>query len=204
LRETQPKAVRNNVYPYPAAIYEDNGEGSSTGQQRDRRITSWKMTEHMYFKAREIFPTLARGLFTEAMEEGDEVPPGLVGLPPREIWEEDSCQSDSGQETSNQSGNVEEVESGSTNFRPGNGEKGHRMMGKGSGMEEGDGKRVKPEVDGVSEQAAAVASTVKRKRMRKVGETRERIVARGYDKFFNVDEAPWTSVSISLPSENES
>lgn len=33
------------------------------------------MTEHMYFKKSLVFPTLARGLFTEEVLEGDPVPP---------------------------------------------------------------------------------------------------------------------------------
>ncbi|EIW73483.1 hypothetical protein TREMEDRAFT_20952, partial [Tremella mesenterica DSM 1558] len=68
-------------------------------------ITSWKMTEHMYFNINNPFPTMARGLFTEELEEGEEGSPA--------IREED---------------------------------KG-----------------------------------------------RERIVGRGYDKFFNIDEVPWTN-----------
>lgn len=105
LRETNPRAVRANVHIYPASLYDNNGESSTCA--RDRRITSWKMTEHMYFNANNPFPTLARGLFTEEVEEGDELPPGLS---------ED--------------------------------------------------------------------------------EVRDRIVARGYDKFFNIDEVDWTNVSL--------
>lgn len=106
LRITQPKAVRANVHIYPASIYAQNGESSASAQARDRRITSWKMTEHMYYNANNPFPTLARGLFTEEVEETDELPPG--------------CEK---------------------------------------------GKDVK-----------------------------DRIVARGYDKFFNIDEVEWTNV----------
>lgn len=35
------------------------------------------MTEHLYFNTNNPFPTMARGLFTEAVEEGDPLPPGL-------------------------------------------------------------------------------------------------------------------------------
>ncbi|WVR06422.1 hypothetical protein IAU60_003453 [Kwoniella sp. DSM 27419] len=73
LQETNPKAVRANVHLYPASIYANDVEASSS-QLRDRKITSWKMTEHMYFNASNPFPTLARGLFTEAVEEGDPLP----------------------------------------------------------------------------------------------------------------------------------
>lgn len=111
LRETNPRAVRSNVHLYPAEIYTDNGEGSSTGHKRDRRITSWKMTEHMYHNPSNPFPTLARGLFTEEVEEGDPLPEEVV---------------------------------------------------------KGEGKGLK-----------------------------ERIVARGYDKFFNIGETAWTNVRQS-------
>ncbi|WRT67884.1 uncharacterized protein IL334_004858 [Kwoniella shivajii] len=75
LRDTNPKAVRANVHIYPASLYVNNGESSSsTSGFRDRKITSWKMTEHMYFNAQNPFPTLARGLFTEQVEEGDPLP----------------------------------------------------------------------------------------------------------------------------------
>lgn len=67
------------------------------------------MTEHMYFNANNPFPTLARGLFTEEVEDGDDIPPGVSGS----------------------------------------------------------------------------------------GQGRDRIVARGYDKFFNIDEVEWTSVSLT-------
>jgi tRNA ligase len=108
LRDKNPKAVRANVHIYPSSIFLNNGESSEIGKQRDRRITSWKMTEHMYFNASNPFPTLARGLLTEEVEDGDELPPGL----------------------------------------------------------------------GEDEPVA------------------DRIVARGYDKFFNVDEVEWTNVSL--------
>lgn len=113
LRKTNPKAVRPNVHLYPSRIYdnEDKGEGSSTTP--DRRITSWKMTEHMYFNASNPFPSLARGLFTEAVEE-NEVPKEALACEGE--WKDDQI--------------------------------------------------------------------------------RERIVARGYDKFFNVDEVDWTVVSL--------
>lgn len=112
LRAVNPKAVRPTVHVYPAEIYaqNDKGEGSSTHQ--DRRITSWKMTEHLYFSASNQFPTLARGLFTQEVEEGEEVP-----------RKAEDCE-------------------GQWNEQP-----------------------------------------------------RQRIVARGYDKFFNIDEVDWTNVS---------
>jgi tRNA ligase len=65
------------------------------------------MTEHMYFNASNPFPTLARGLFTEELEEGSLLPPSVKRI---------------------------------------------------QGMQ-------------------------------------DRIVARGYDKFFNIDEVEWTNVS---------
>jgi tRNA ligase len=113
LRDNNPKAVRATVHHYPTAIYapDDKGEGSSSS--RDRRITSWKMTEHLYFSASNQFPTLARGLFTEVIEEGDAVPEEAA-----------KC-------------------------------------------------------EGVWSSSAQ----------------RQRIVARGYDKFFNIDEVDWTDVS---------
>lgn len=117
LRETNPKAVRSTVHIYPASIYLDNGEDGegrganararASSEAADRRITSWKMTEHMYFNASNPFPTLARGLFTEELEEGSLLPPSVK-----------------------------------------------RTQG-----------------------------------------MKDRIVARGYDKFFNIDEVEWTNVS---------
>jgi tRNA ligase len=117
LRETNPKAVRSTVHIYPASIYLDNGDdgeeaganarASASSEAADRRITSWKMTEHMYFNASNPFPTLARGLFTEELEEGSLLPPSVKRI---------------------------------------------------QGMQ-------------------------------------DRIVARGYDKFFNIDEVEWTNVS---------
>ncbi|KAK6908084.1 hypothetical protein I203_102085 [Kwoniella mangroviensis CBS 8507] len=74
LRDTNPKAVRANVHIYPATLYANNGESSSTGSMRDRKIISWKMTEHMYFNSQNPFPTLARGLFTEEIQENDPLP----------------------------------------------------------------------------------------------------------------------------------
>ncbi|WVF68898.1 hypothetical protein IAT40_003671 [Kwoniella sp. CBS 6097] len=112
LRDTNPKAVRANVHIYPASLYANNGESSSAGL-RDRKITSWKMTEHMYFNAQNPFPTLARGLFTEEVEEGDPIPEEVL-----------------------------------------------RLIGA-----EGEGR------------------------------PKDRIVARGYDKFFNIDEVAWTEWS---------
>ncbi len=35
------------------------------------------------------------------------------------------------------------------------------------------------------------------------GEVRHRIVARGYDKFFNIGEVPWTTVSVCCYSSLE-
>ncbi|WWC96209.1 hypothetical protein V866_003076 [Kwoniella sp. B9012] len=111
LRDTNPKAVRANVHVYPASLYANNGESSSSGSMRDRKITSWKMTEHMYFNSQNPFPTLARGLFTEEVQESDPLP--------------------------------DEVNSA------------------------GDG----------------------------CTRPKDRIVARGYDKFFNIDEVEWTNWS---------
>ncbi|WWC88485.1 uncharacterized protein L201_003396 [Kwoniella dendrophila CBS 6074] len=87
LRDTNPKAVRANVHIYPASLYANNGEsssssisvsaegsGSNSNNLRDRKITSWKMTEHMYFNAQNPFPTLARGLFTEEVQDEDALP----------------------------------------------------------------------------------------------------------------------------------
>lgn len=71
LHATDPKAIRTTVHRYPAALY-THGQNDHA---RDRLITSWKMTEHMYFKKSLVFPTLARGLFTEEVLEGDPVPP---------------------------------------------------------------------------------------------------------------------------------
>ena len=125
LRETNPKAVRSTVHHYPASLYahdETHNAGPSShntepnvehAAARDRRITSWKMTEHIYRRHDNPFPTLARGLFTEEIEEGNEVPEQVATVEGN--WEED--------------------------------------------------------------------------------QTRERIVARGYDKFFNIDEVEWTEVS---------
>ncbi|WWC70864.1 uncharacterized protein I206_104816 [Kwoniella pini CBS 10737] len=117
LRDTNPKAIRANVHIYPSSLYANNGESSKSGaadansresKLRDRKITSWKMTEHMYFNAQNPFPTLARGLFTEEVQDGDPLP--------------------------------NEVASG------------------------GEGRQ----------------------------RPNDRIVARGYDKFFNIDEVEWT------------
>jgi tRNA ligase len=71
LREANPKAVRPTVHLYPTSIYapEEDGQASSSSAPADpRRITSWKMTEHMYFQSNNNFPTLARGLFTEEVD----------------------------------------------------------------------------------------------------------------------------------------
>ncbi|WWD18570.1 hypothetical protein CI109_103023 [Kwoniella shandongensis] len=115
LRVTNPKAVRATVHFYPPSVYANNGESSnaaaSSSKLRTRKITSWKMTEHMYFNASNPFPTLARGLFTEEIEEDDPLP-------------------------------AEITHSGENEGRP-----------------------------------------------------KDRIVARGYDKFFNIDEVEWTNWS---------
>ncbi|OWZ44630.1 tRNA ligase [Cryptococcus neoformans] len=71
LHATDPKAIRTTVHRYPAALYAHGQDDHA----RDRFITSWKMTEHMYFKKSLVFPTLARGLFTEEVLEGDPMPP---------------------------------------------------------------------------------------------------------------------------------
>nr|XP_018262247.1 uncharacterized protein I303_05263 [Kwoniella dejecticola CBS 10117]OBR84405.1 hypothetical protein I303_05263 [Kwoniella dejecticola CBS 10117] len=128
LRDTNPKAIRANVHIYPASLYANNGESSKTGASsssasvpgtseedglRDRRITSWKMTEHMYFSSQNPFPTLARGLFTEEVSNDD----------------------------------------------------------------------------------ASFKQTPEQAKAGELQGTRDRIVARGYDKFFNIDEVAWTSWS---------
>lgn len=106
LRIDNPKATKSSVHLYPAELYAPDDSTAT-----DRRVTSWKMTEHMYFKKDNGFPTLARGLFTERVTSNDEVPPAAMSTFPA-------------------------------------------------------GSKVA-----------------------------ERIVARGYDKFFNTDEMAWTSVS---------
>jgi tRNA ligase len=110
----QPKAIRSHVHLYPPTVYAP--ESSSHAQARERRITSWKMTEHMYRLSDNPFPTLARGLFTEEIEEGDSIPEEARQV--EGVWTED-------------------------------------------------------------------------------GPKRARIVARGYDKFFNVNEVDWTGVSTA-------
>ena len=76
LKEEDPKAVRSTVHLYPASLYAgsnaDSDAGSSSTSLETRKITSWKMTEHMYFNANNKFPTLARGLFTEELLDGEE------------------------------------------------------------------------------------------------------------------------------------
>ena len=126
LLETNAKAVRSTVHHYPASLYacddaQNAGPSSLPAENlsgmapraRNRRITSWKMTEHMYRRHDNPFPTLARGLFTEEIEEGDEVPGQALAVEGN--WGKD--------------------------------------------------------------------------------QSRERIVARGYDKFFNIGEVEWTEVS---------
>lgn len=69
LRENEPKAVRSTVHLYPASLYaNENDEAEGSQSAATRRITSWKMTEHMYFNADNKFPTLARGLFSEELD----------------------------------------------------------------------------------------------------------------------------------------
>lgn len=107
LKADNPKACRSTVHAYPSAVY-----APELGPEGDRKITSWKMTEHMYFKSDNGFPTLARGLFTEEVDSAAAIPPTA-----RSTYGEDS-------------------------------------------------------------------------------EVKERIVARGYDKFFNTGEMAWTNVSL--------
>lgn len=95
------------------------------------------MTEHMYFRADNHFPTLARGLFIEDLEAGEELPPGV----------EDTTTASS----VDQAGRCEE--------------------------------------DSESDGSASGSSKTVNGQPR-----RSRIVARGYDKFFNVDEVEWTNV----------
>ena len=69
LRENNSKAVRPTVHLYPQSIYApEEGDHASSSSSTPRRITSWKMTEHMYFQSNNNFPTLARGLFTEEVD----------------------------------------------------------------------------------------------------------------------------------------
>ena len=123
LRQANPKACRPTVHLYPSSIYatedEGKGEGTSQAPHRERRITSWKMTEHMYRSVNNQFPTLARGLFLEEVESGDDVPSDALAC--EGTWSE--------------------------------------------------------------------------------GQNRERIVARGYDKFFNIGEVAWTEVSRVIIDE---
>lgn len=148
LAATQPKAVRGTVHIYPAEIYtneaSNHGETSAAGaaKARDRRITSWKMTEHMYFQKNNPFPTLARGLFTEELEDEDDSVEGVTGA---------------------------EARLADVNLRE-------------------DEARAEASV---GSDGAAVGKG-----------RRDRIVARGYDKFFNIDEVAWTNVSAHLPSVN--
>jgi len=70
LREDNPKAVKPTVHLYPTSIYapELQDDQASSSSSAPRKITSWKMTEHMYFQSNNNFPTLARGLFTEEVD----------------------------------------------------------------------------------------------------------------------------------------
>lgn len=69
LRENNSKAVRPTVHLYPQSIYApEEQDHASSSSSTPRRITSWKMTEHMYFQSNNNFPTLARGLFTEEVD----------------------------------------------------------------------------------------------------------------------------------------
>jgi tRNA ligase len=140
LRQTNPKAIRASVHLYPPSIYAP--ESSSDAQARERRITSWKMTEHMYYNADNPFPTLARGLFTEEIEDGDEIPAEAEDV-------EDEVDVGTKDETS---------------------------------------ARHDSEVDEDGEATGAAVALVEEPTKR------ARIVARGYDKFFNVDELDWTNV----------
>ncbi|KLT39031.1 hypothetical protein CC85DRAFT_288952 [Cutaneotrichosporon oleaginosum] len=73
LRVANPKATRSTVHIYPATLFAKNAATA-----KDRQITSWKMTEHMYFKKDNEFPTLARGLFTEVVNGKAQVPPAAL------------------------------------------------------------------------------------------------------------------------------
>lgn len=73
LKVANPKATKSTVHIYPAIVY-----ASNVATAKDRHITSWKMTEHMYFKKDNEFPTLARGLFTEPVSGKAEVPPSAL------------------------------------------------------------------------------------------------------------------------------
>lgn len=73
LKIANPKATRSTVHIYPAVVYAVNAATA-----KDRHITSWKMTEHMYFKKDNEFPTLARGLFTEPVSGKADVPPAAL------------------------------------------------------------------------------------------------------------------------------
>lgn len=73
LKVTNPKATRSTVHIYPATLYAKN-----VATAKDRHITSWKMTEHMYFKKDNEFPTLARGLFTEPVSGKAAIPPAAL------------------------------------------------------------------------------------------------------------------------------
>lgn len=68
LRESNPKAVKPTTHLYPPSIYAPDANDAESSTCPTRRITSWKMTEHMYFQANNKFPTLARGLFTEEVD----------------------------------------------------------------------------------------------------------------------------------------
>jgi tRNA ligase len=68
LKEKNKKAISTSTHIYPASIYAPG----SNGTKPDRRITSWKLTEHMFFLNPSPFPVLARGLFTESTESGGE------------------------------------------------------------------------------------------------------------------------------------
>jgi tRNA ligase len=60
LKDANPKAVKTSTHIYPSRLYDP-----SHPDKPDRRITSWKLTEHMFFLSPSPFPVLARGLFTE-------------------------------------------------------------------------------------------------------------------------------------------
>lgn len=73
LKKDNPKACRSTTHFYPSAVY-----APELGSEGDRHITSWKMTEHMYFKQDNGFPTLARGLFTDKVDSPSDIPPAAL------------------------------------------------------------------------------------------------------------------------------
>lgn len=67
LKAANPKAVKESTHIYPASLYDP-----SHPEKPDRKITSWKLTEHMFFLSPSPFPVLARGLFTEVAPDANE------------------------------------------------------------------------------------------------------------------------------------